>query len=137
MTCIVYISTLPFVFCLCTVATLSSLFLKILKRYRGVKLCCGYMPKIDTVKPLLSGPLLSGHPLFSGQLSGSRKFCQCSTVNKASIKRSRTVIDFHHKTQFYRILPRRNVTAATPLPPHPKKKVQMTFLVENRYVTLP
>jgi len=36
----------------------------------------------DTVKPLLSSPLLSGQPLFGG----SRKYCQLYTVIKTSIQ---------------------------------------------------
>ena len=44
----------------------------------------------DTVEPVLSGPVLSGHPLFSGQLSKSRKLLPLITVILTSIKRSRS-----------------------------------------------
>ena len=43
-----------------------------------------------TVKPVLSGPVLSGHPLLSGQLSKSRKLLPLITVILTSIKRSRS-----------------------------------------------
>ena len=39
------------------------------------------------VKPLLRGHLFSGHPLFSAQLSESRKICQSFTVKKTSSER--------------------------------------------------
>ena len=41
-----------------------------------------------TVEPVLSGPVLSGHPLLSGQLSKSRKLVPLITVILTSIKRS-------------------------------------------------
>ena len=41
-----------------------------------------------TVAPVLSGPVLSGHPLLSGQLSKSRKLLPLITVILTSIKRS-------------------------------------------------
>ena len=41
-----------------------------------------------TVKPVLSDYVSSGHPLFTGQLSKSRKFTQKDAVNSTSIKRS-------------------------------------------------
>ena len=41
-----------------------------------------------TVEPVLSGPVLSGHPLLSGQLSKSRKLLPLITVILTSIKRS-------------------------------------------------
>ena len=41
-----------------------------------------------TVKPVLSGPVLNGHPLLSGQLQKSRKFLLLTTLNVTSIKRS-------------------------------------------------
>ena len=41
-----------------------------------------------TVEPVLSGPVLSGHPLLSGQLSKSRKLFPLITVILTSIKRS-------------------------------------------------
>ena len=44
-------------------------------------------PSSTTVEPLLSGHLLSGHPLLSGQLSKSRNFCQLNTVNITPVKR--------------------------------------------------
>ena len=34
-------------------------------------------------------PPLSDHPLLSGQLSKSRNYCQCNTVNETSIKQPR------------------------------------------------
>ena len=43
---------------------------------------------LTTVKPVLSGPVLNGHPLLSGQLQKSRKFLLLNTLNVASIKRS-------------------------------------------------
>ena len=46
--------------------------------------------KENTVEPVLSGPVLSGHPLLSGQLSKSRKLLPLITVNLTSIKRSRS-----------------------------------------------
>ena len=42
----------------------------------------------NTVEPVLSGPVLSGHPLLSGQLSKSRKLLPLITVILTSIKRS-------------------------------------------------
>ena len=42
----------------------------------------------NTVKPVLSGPVLNGHPLLSGQLQKSRKFLLLTTLNVTSIKRS-------------------------------------------------
>ena len=44
----------------------------------------------STVEPVLSGPVLSGHPLLSGQLSKSRKLLPLITVILTSIKRSRS-----------------------------------------------
>ena len=44
--------------------------------------------KPHTVEPVLSGPVLSGHPLLSGQLSKSRKLFPLITVILTSIKRS-------------------------------------------------
>ena len=41
-----------------------------------------------TVEPALSGPVVSGHPLLSGQLSKSRKLLPLITVTLTSIKRS-------------------------------------------------
>ena len=41
-----------------------------------------------TVKPVLSGPVLNGHPLLSGQLQKSRKFLLLTSLNVTSIKRS-------------------------------------------------
>ena len=41
-----------------------------------------------TVEPVLSGPVLSSHPLLSGQLSKSRKLLPLITVILTSIKRS-------------------------------------------------
>ena len=43
-----------------------------------------------TVEPVLSGPVISGHPLLSGQLSKSRKLLPLITVILTSIKRSRS-----------------------------------------------
>ena len=42
----------------------------------------------NTVKPVLSGTVLSGHPLLGGQLSKSRKLCPLIIVIFSSIKRS-------------------------------------------------
>ena len=44
--------------------------------------------KRNTVKPVLSGPVLNGHPLLSGQLQKSRTFLPFTTLNVTSIKRS-------------------------------------------------
>ena len=41
-----------------------------------------------TVKPVLDGPVLNGHPLLSSQLQKSRKFHLLTTLNATSIKRS-------------------------------------------------
>ena len=46
------------------------------------------MFKRSTVKPVLSGPVLNGHPLLSGQLQKSGKFLLLTTLNVTSIKRS-------------------------------------------------
>ena len=43
---------------------------------------------LSTVEPVLSGTVLSGHPLLSGQLSRSRKLCPFIIVILTSIKRS-------------------------------------------------
>ena len=43
---------------------------------------------LHTVKPVLSGPVLNGHPLLSGQLQKSRKVLLLTTLNVTSIKRS-------------------------------------------------
>ena len=43
--------------------------------------------KIRTIKPVLSGPLLSGNSLLGGQLSKSRKSLPLFTVNLTCIKR--------------------------------------------------
>ena len=50
--------------------------------------------KITTVKPVLSGPVLSGHPLLSqfSQLQKSRKFILLTTLNVTFIKRSPLLI---------------------------------------------
>ena len=42
----------------------------------------------DAVEPVLSGTVLSGHPLLSGQLSKSRKLLPLITVILTCIKRS-------------------------------------------------
>ena len=47
-----------------------------------------YFSFTTTVEPVLSGPVLSGHPLLSGQLSKSRKLLPLITVILTSIKRS-------------------------------------------------
>ena len=44
--------------------------------------------KLHTVQRVLSGPVLSGHPLLSGQLSKSRKLLPLITVILTSTKRS-------------------------------------------------
>ena len=44
--------------------------------------------RVSIVKPVLSGPVLNGHPLLSGQLQKSRKFLLLTTLNVTSIKRS-------------------------------------------------
>ena len=50
---------------------------------------CLFVFHLDiTVEPVLSGPVLSGHPLLSGQLSKSRKLLPLITVILTSIKRS-------------------------------------------------
>ena len=41
-----------------------------------------------TVEPVLSGTILSGHPLLSGQLSKSQKLCPLIIVILTSIKQS-------------------------------------------------
>ena len=47
------------------------------------------MGKFDnTGEPVLSGPVLSGYPLLSGQLSKSRKLLPLITVILTSIKRA-------------------------------------------------
>ena len=51
---------------------------------------------IITVEPVLSGPVLSGHPLLSGQLSKSRKLLPLITVILTSIKRSPLLSDRGH-----------------------------------------
>ena len=45
---------------------------------------------VYTVEPVLSDPVLSSHPLLSGQLSKSRKLLLLITVILTSIKRSRS-----------------------------------------------
>ena len=52
--------------------------------------------KISTVEPVLSGPVLSGHPLLSGQLSKSRKLLPLITVILTSIKRSPLLSSLGH-----------------------------------------
>ena len=42
----------------------------------------------STVEPVLSGPVLNGDPVLSGQLSKSRKLLLLFTVILTSIKRS-------------------------------------------------
>ena len=44
--------------------------------------------RLFTVKPVLSGPLINGHPLLSGELQKSGKFLLLTTLNVTSIKRS-------------------------------------------------
>ena len=44
----------------------------------------------STVEPVLSGTVLSGHPLLSSQLSKSRKSCTLIIAILTSIKRSRS-----------------------------------------------
>ena len=44
--------------------------------------------RLPKVQPVLSGPVLNGHPLLSGQLQKSRKFLLLTTLNVTSIKRS-------------------------------------------------
>ena len=46
-----------------------------------------FQKTLNTVEPLLSGPLLSGHPLFNGHFSKSRNISQSFTENWPSIKR--------------------------------------------------
>ena len=46
-----------------------------------------YYP-LNTIEPVLSGTILSGHPVLSGLLSKSRNFFPLSTVIFISIKRS-------------------------------------------------
>ena len=45
---------------------------------------------LSTVEPVLSGTVLSGHPLLNGQLSKSQKLCPLIIVILTSIKRSRS-----------------------------------------------
>ena len=40
---------------------------------------------LTTVKPVLSGPVLNGHPLLSGQLQKSRKFLLLTTLNVTAL----------------------------------------------------
>ena len=66
------------------VATVDSCFYLIGSRQLGV------VSNASTVEPVLSGPVLNGHPLLSGQLSKSRKLLPLITVILTSIKRSRS-----------------------------------------------
>ena len=43
---------------------------------------------MNTVKPVLSGPVLNGHPLLSAQLSKFQKFILLITLNVTFIKQS-------------------------------------------------
>ena len=52
------------------------------------------------VKPLLSAPLLSGHPLLNGHLSNSQKAVPLFTVNLTSIKRSPPLSGGSHHLEF-------------------------------------
>ena len=49
-----------------------------------------------TVEPVLSGTVLSGHPLLSGQLSKSRKLLPLITIILTCIKQSRLLSDCGH-----------------------------------------
>ena len=46
-----------------------------------------YSPSICTVEPVYNGPVLSGHPLLSGQFSKSRILAHTHAVIVTSIKR--------------------------------------------------
>ena len=54
----------------------------------------------NTVKPLLSGPLLGGHPLLNGHLSNSQKAFSLFTVNVTSTKRSPLLSGRGHHLEF-------------------------------------
>ena len=41
-----------------------------------------------TVESVLSGPVLSSHPLLSGHMAKSREFCNINTIKVTSIERS-------------------------------------------------
>ena len=53
-----------------------------------------------TAKPLLSGPLLSGHPLLNRHLSNSQKAVPLFTVSLTSIKRSPPLSGRGHHLEF-------------------------------------
>ena len=53
-----------------------------------------------TVKPLLSGPLLSGQRLLNGHLSNSQKVFPLFTVHLTSIKRSPLLSGRGHHLEF-------------------------------------
>ena len=60
-----------------------------LVRYTGSQSANSFTYKLKrTVEPVLSGTVLSGHPLLSGQLSKFRKSCSLIIVILSSIKRS-------------------------------------------------
>ena len=52
------------------------------------KSCTKYRIHSNTVEPLLSDPVLSGHPLLSSQLFKSRKLLPLTTVILTSVKQS-------------------------------------------------
>ena len=54
----------------------------------------------NTVTPLLSGPLLSGHPLLNGHLLNFQKAFPLFTVNFTSTKRSPLLSGRGHHLQF-------------------------------------
>ena len=58
------------------------------------------MSQTDSVKPPLSGPLLSGQPLLNGHLSNSQKAVPLFTVNLTSIKRSPLLSERSHHLEF-------------------------------------
>ena len=72
-----------------SVVCLSLTILTTFETKKGIIKILVYSSVINiTVKPVLSGPVLSGHPLLSGHLSKSWKSLPLFTVNLTSIKRS-------------------------------------------------
>ena len=52
---------------------------------------------ITTVKPVLSGPVLNGRPLLSGQLQKSRKFLLLTILNVTCIKQIQVCLVISNK----------------------------------------
>ena len=65
-----------------------------------VSLFAGYrdLEAATTVEPVLSGTVLSGHPLLSGQFSKSRNYFSWCTVISTPIKRSRSPLRSPNRT---------------------------------------